>query len=322
MNATRGDDVEMNKCFFVLWNGSDEGLDPSVREEMIEETAAGLTYPDFWSFGQGYGDPLVGDRVFMLRTGKNRGVVAAGELISDGIFPGEHWGESGREAKYVDVSWNVMLADEDRLPVEEVQQALADFKFPVLNSGRLIKEPSASVLAELWERHLEELSRVTENPWLGGRRRSPGQQSSRRIPLERNRIKEYYVESFSSYRARRAESEMVHRFAATLTARNADVGGFQMKVGDGMRSLLADLFDHTDNVLYEAKGSSSREAVRMALGQLLDYRRHIDSRPAVSVLLPDKPVDDLLALLSEHGVGCVYEDAGKFVYELAPGLRP
>lgn len=41
----------------------------------------------------------------------------------------------------------------------------------------------------------------------------------------------------------------------------------------------------------------------MALGQLLDYRRHIDTSPAVSVLLPNKPVDDLLALLREHGVG-------------------
>ncbi|MDJ0427276.1 hypothetical protein J2W54_004833 [Rhodococcus fascians] len=310
--------MEMNKSFFVLWNGSDEGLNPSVREEMIEETAAGLTYPDFWSFGQGYGDPLVGDRVFMLRTGTNRGVVAAGELISDGIFPGEHWGDSGREAKYVDISWDVMLADEDRLPVEEVQSALTDFKFPVLNSGRLIKEPSASVLAELWARHIEDLGRATDNPWLGGRRSAPGQPSSRRIPLEENRIKEYYVENFSSYRARRAESEMMHRFAATLVKRNSDVSSYQMKVDDGARSLLADVFDHTDNVLYEAKASSSREAVRMALGQLLDYRRHIDSKPAVSMLLPDKPVDDLLALLSEHGVGCVYEDSGRFVQELAP----
>ena len=115
---------------------------------------------------------------------------------------------------------------------------------------------------------------------------------------------------------------MVHRFAATLVKRNSDVSSYQMKVGDGARSLLADVFDHTDNVLYEAKASNSREAVRMALGQLLDYRRHIDSRPAVSVLLPDKPVDALLALLREHGVGCVYENSGHFVYELAPGFRP
>ena len=74
-----------------------------------------------------------------------------------------------------------------------------------------------------------------------------------------------------------------------------------------MRDLLTDLVDQTTNVLYEAKGAATREAVRMALGQLLDYSRHVPGNPKLAVLLPARPADDLLDLLGRHGVSCVYE---------------
>ena len=45
----------------------------------------------------------------------------------------------------------------------------------------------------------------------------------------------------------------------------------------------------------------------MALGQLLDYRRGFDVVPEISVLLPERPVDDLLNLLAQNAVGCVFE---------------
>lgn len=80
------------------------------------------------------------------------------------------------------------------------------------------------------------------------------------------------------------------------------------------RPLFADLFDVTTNVLYEAKASPTRESVRMALGQLLDYSRHISPTPALAVLLPEPPADDLVDLLNDHGVACVVEiSEGRFV---------
>jgi hypothetical protein len=57
-----------------------------------------------------------------------------------------------------------------------------------------------------------------------------------------------------------------------------------------------------------AKGVSDRESIRTAVGQLLDYRRHIVPKPAVAVLLPDRPSADLLSLLDTEGIGCVFED--------------
>ncbi len=74
-----------------------------------------------------------------------------------------------------------------------------------------------------------------------------------------------------------------------------------------LRDLYTDLLDITDHVLYEAKGVATREAVRMAIGQLYDYSRHVPSDPALAVLLPAKPSRDLQELLHRHHVACVYE---------------
>ncbi|KQZ88876.1 hypothetical protein ASD62_05730 [Phycicoccus sp. Root563] len=56
----------------------------------------------------------------------------------------------------------------------------------------------------------------------------------------------------------------------------------------------------------EAKSSSSREAVRMALGQILDYCHHVADVRAATVLLPARPDSDLLELAARLGVGVTY----------------
>jgi hypothetical protein len=67
-------------------------------------------------------------------------------------------------------------------------------------------------------------------------------------------------------------------------------------VPDGERKpLFADLLDETDDVLYEAKGSVTRDNVRMAMGQLADYGRFRRSARRV-ILLPERPRADLTAL--------------------------
>ena len=60
-------------------------------------------------------------------------------------------------------------------------------------------------------------------------------------------------------------------------------------------------------MLYEAKGVATREAIRMAVAQLLDYSRHVPTNPTLAVLLPALPATDLLNLLAGQGIRCVYE---------------
>lgn len=57
--------------------------------------------------------------------------------------------------------------------------------------------------------------------------------------------------------------------------------------------------------LVEAKSSAGRDETRFTLGQLLDYARYVDHEE-LAVLLPARPVEDLLGLLVEHGVNCIH----------------
>ena len=62
-------------------------------------------------------------------------------------------------------------------------------------------------------------------------------------------------------------------------------------------SLVCDLVDETDHVLYEAKADVRRTSVRMAIGKLLDYRRFEPPSMSLAVLLPRKPAQDLIELI-------------------------
>ena len=73
--------------------------------------------------------------------------------------------------------------------------------------------------------------------------------------------------------------------------------------------MFTDIFDKTENILYEAKASANRVDVRGALGQILDYRRFVNV-DACYVLLPDRPAQDLVDLLAIHDVGVVFRTDG------------
>ena len=62
--------------------------------------------------------------------------------------------------------------------------------------------------------------------------------------------------------------------------------------------------------MVEAKGSVTVRAVRMALGQLADYKR-LSTAPRLALLVPEEPRADLRALLNSEGVGLIWRtDSG------------
>jgi hypothetical protein len=64
--------------------------------------------------------------------------------------------------------------------------------------------------------------------------------------------------------------------------------------------------------LVEAKGTGTRTAIRMAIGQLADYGRFAPSDVAPAVLLSERPRPDLEALLNGLGISAVWETPGGF----------
>lgn len=104
------------------------------------------------------------------------------------------------------------------------------------------------------------------------------------------------------------EAELVKRFTESLTAEGHRVRRWKLRAPGELTPMHTDIYDEWNQELFEAKGSANRSSVRLALGQLLDYARHLP-KPAqkLTILLPNAPAEDLLELLHQYQVGCVWE---------------
>lgn len=118
-----------------------------------------------------------------------------------------------------------------------------------------------------------------------------------RRPLERNRTSVYVARTEArEVEAERRESALVEAFATWLTLRGAETSSHHYRVSTP--PLRTDLFDETNRVIWEAKSEVGRFAIRLAVGQLLDYVRFEPDGVRVGVLLPRRPSDDLLAFIT------------------------
>jgi hypothetical protein len=77
--------------------------------------------------------------------------------------------------------------------------------------------------------------------------------------------------------------------------------------------LVCDAFDQDTATLIEAKSSATRSDVRMAIGQLLDYRRHLAPKANLAVLLPEPPSTDLQDLLKGLGIRIIAVSGRRYV---------
>ncbi|MET8969172.1 hypothetical protein [Streptomyces hydrogenans] len=114
----------------------------------------------------------------------------------------------------------------------------------------------------------------------------------------------------------RREGQLVTAFEAFLTAAGHQFTSFQITVEGEPGAQVPDLYDITANVLYEAKGLTNRTNVRMAVGQLRDYRRLLkDEVPAgmrIAVLLPTEPTADIRQWLDSENIAIVVQNGETF----------
>jgi hypothetical protein len=106
------------------------------------------------------------------------------------------------------------------------------------------------------------------------------------------------------------ESKLVESFRTWLGHPSYAVKRWAIRIPGMGSPLLSDIYDTTTRVLYEAKSSSSRRDIRMAVGQLLDYQRHIPvPELTCSLLLPTRPSDDLVHLAHYANMGVTFKTA-------------
>ncbi|WP_333756375.1 restriction endonuclease [Streptomyces sp. IBSBF 3352] len=114
------------------------------------------------------------------------------------------------------------------------------------------------------------------------------------------------------YAAERTEGKLVRAYADHLRLQRHIVNRHRIAPAGVAKPLLTDLYDVTVNRLYEAKGSVSREAIRMAIGQLFDYARFLP-RPDLALLVPSEPEPDLLDLCKQLQILVVWPEGGGYV---------
>ena len=111
-------------------------------------------------------------------------------------------------------------------------------------------------------------------------------------------------------RAMKIEDELVQRYKKWLA------GKYRTLVVARYGRLRCDAYDTERCNLIEAKASTKREYIRMAVGQLLDYAylgREEFGTPHMAILVPTRPNPNSLHWLSELNISVIWVKARGFV---------
>jgi hypothetical protein len=265
--------------FFAWWDESDELLSDWVIFRHLHAIGPG-------------------DRFALWIGGAEAGVYAMGRVAS-APYEGESDDQYWRQPR--GVAWRVKLDTERYL-----------FDRPIYKT-ELLRDPDfADALIIRMPRTGNPIP-VTAKQWMALARHRRGGTTTRptggEIRVSRRpvgaAIEDSTVVSTAVERVRRhRESQLVKRYEKSL---NHPLTQVAVRLGSGER-LVADAFDEAANLLVEAKATSTRQDIRMAIGQLMDYRRHLAPRNSrLGVLVPNRPSDDLLDLLRKQKIQVIYE---------------
>lgn len=148
--------LAMHGALIVTWN-PDQWDWGAAYLDAIDQTAKRVKVKDSWSTGVRKSGVSPGDRVFLLRQGtKGRGIVASGKVTSE-IYESKHWDGSARPANYVDLRWDVVLAVEDLLPTEALEEAMPEQHWRPQGGGIMLAANAALDLEMLWVAHRDSL---------------------------------------------------------------------------------------------------------------------------------------------------------------------
>jgi hypothetical protein len=110
----------------------------------------------------------------------------------------------------------------------------------------------------------------------------------------------------------RAEHDLVARYTEWLAGIGVKFVARLYRVPRLALPLRCDIFLPGKNVLIEAKSSHRRESIRMAIGQLLDYRRYEKTEPDLALLLPSLPNGDIRDLLASLNIALIWPHGSGF----------
>ncbi len=137
----------------------------------VAKTAAGQPVPGSWSMSSRRSGVFPGDRLLLLRQGRESGILASGVAVGDGpecIYEDGHWDKSKQDetAFYTNLEWDTVLLPEDVLPRETLKQQVPEVTWErVQGSGQILESPVAKKLLALWHEHLSDIDDPESETW-------------------------------------------------------------------------------------------------------------------------------------------------------------
>lgn len=131
------------------------------------------------------------------------------------------------------------------------------------------------------------------------------------VRVEANNTESYEV-SGRTRTAFRREQPLVLAYKAWMNDRS-EIVRLKFRPPNVPAHLYNDIYDKTRNHLIEGKADASRPSIRMAIGQLMDYRRFAPSGARLAVLTERRPHRDLEVLLDTLGIACIWRTEDGFV---------
>ncbi len=121
-----------------------------------------------------------------------------------------------------------------------------------------------------------------------------------------------YVDLSQDNLASRRQQALILAYAEHLKQLEHTLSRGEYGLENTASALASDLVDETDLVLYVAKSDMRRASVRMAIGQLLDYRQFEEKSMKLALLLPRKPVQDTIDLVLSVPASVVWRTTDGF----------
>lgn len=151
--VTQNDESTKKRTFLLTYNIDKWQWDnfEQAKKSLMDEGR----YIDSWSCGNSK-KLRTGDRIFLIKLGKEpRGIMASG-LVFDSVYEAPHWNEdrrvNGELTNYVNVDFDVIRnpISNDMLLMEQLKEIDSKFKWSSQSSGIEIPEHTASKLEILW----------------------------------------------------------------------------------------------------------------------------------------------------------------------------
>jgi hypothetical protein len=131
------------------------------------------------------------------------------------------------------------------------------------------------------------------------------------VAVEANNVETFEV-SQTARSAVRREQPLVIAYKLWMENQHSTIVRFRFRPPNTPAHLFNDIYDKTRNNLIEAKADATRPSIRMAIGQLMDYRRFAPPSTRLAVLTAHRPHTDLEALLASLEIACIWRVADAF----------